>query len=709
MPQNIGLFNDAKGVTLNNNHIMITQNHHGADLDSKATDQLSEHCAPGALLKSAERPDPPKCSEKTRVKLLIETTGWAKTEEVNSSAMWLTGSAGSGKTAISQTTAEMLNEEREGQVLSCHFFFRTSKDGYRSDGDRWVPNLVQQMICILPETRTFVVRAIERNNAIFTQTPEALLEELFLKPLCAAFASERVVVQRFSFRATFKRLFGIKPASTFHHPRLVVIDGLDECNDQAKQVHILKAIAKIIPKLPIPIRFLIASRPETHIRTTINDVFSNIPLHRINLDQDQDIRKDLEEYYKDRFDSIRRNHSSLTGQENLENWPSQEAIETLVIKSSTQFIFASTVMNYIEHPRHNPITRLERIRGIEFIPRQDKPFAELDSLYHIILDTVNEYDRRDVMLILTLIYLAGKGEFPYLELTASPEFLEDFLGKKQGDVPRLLDPLVSILMLPDSPKGIITMLHASFFDYFSDPVRSEEMTIRLDDVHDAITLRLFEETEKSGSWQVEGVLATDKLDLIRYHASQARLSRSMIIKLYSLQYNMSFIQSSERTYQDTLRLHGNHLYNLLDLNLPRAITKISDSPPQNERDQNKMVPSIMEFICRELGEDELRSLILQLETSLRYSEPSLAKISGRLTILSTLPFVRELIIRQGEMLHRHDFIKILEDYRFRNAADTRFAMEVVQFLRGLRLSRNVDRALQKRADELIPKWFAYTE
>ncbi|KAF9525703.1 hypothetical protein CPB83DRAFT_885358 [Crepidotus variabilis] len=136
------VFSHSSNVALNNAHINLnnaptTHNYHNYSTSSEHSPgslelaKLYRHCAPGAFLNSAERPNPPKCSPKTRQKLLIEAKGFAKAEGSTSSAMWLTGSAGSGKTAICQSTAEQLKEE--GHVLGCHFFFRLSKDVKRSD------------------------------------------------------------------------------------------------------------------------------------------------------------------------------------------------------------------------------------------------------------------------------------------------------------------------------------------------------------------------------------------------------------------------------------------------------------------------------------------------------------------------------------------------------------------------------------------------
>lgn len=260
--------------------------------------------------------------------------------------------------------------------------------------------------------------------------------------------------------------------------RLVVVDGLDEVNSRDKQDIIIKAISRAIPNLSVPVRFLIASRPETNICNAIEREFGSpeIQVQVVDLDKDQDVATDLKAFYDDNFDELRRTHPALKWRYEYADWPPQEAINILVLKSSPQFIFASTVMKYISHPRGHPSKRLERILEVEIrvMPKEDQPYRELDALYEVILLSVEDADREMVRLILTLIYYSGmnqKSDFGD-DLVGSPLFLEEYICLAAGDVSRLLDPLVSLLTIPKNPDDTIKMLHASFFDYFQNPQRS---------------------------------------------------------------------------------------------------------------------------------------------------------------------------------------------------------------------------------------------
>jgi hypothetical protein len=53
-------------------------------------------------------------------------------------------------------------------------------------------------------------------------------------------------------------------------PYLVIIDGLDECHDKAAQQSNLRLLCETIRAHKLPLRFLIGSRPESHIRASFD-------------------------------------------------------------------------------------------------------------------------------------------------------------------------------------------------------------------------------------------------------------------------------------------------------------------------------------------------------------------------------------------------------------------------------------------------------
>jgi hypothetical protein len=48
-------------------------------------------------------------------------------------------------------------------------------------------------------------------------------------------------------------------------PRLVILDGLDECKGDEIQIYIINVLSTVVKELPMPLLFLVTSRPEQHI------------------------------------------------------------------------------------------------------------------------------------------------------------------------------------------------------------------------------------------------------------------------------------------------------------------------------------------------------------------------------------------------------------------------------------------------------------
>lgn len=123
--------------------------------------------------------------------------------------MWIRGSVGAGKTALLQTTAEMIERTSRTQVIGCHFFARTSEKGHRSEAGRWVPGLVHQMTLALPETLP-LVREIIRNrgdDGLFAQRIDGLLDDLLVQPLNSIFEEPQYLSLGW-WRATVSNMLG---------------------------------------------------------------------------------------------------------------------------------------------------------------------------------------------------------------------------------------------------------------------------------------------------------------------------------------------------------------------------------------------------------------------------------------------------------------------------------------------------------------------
>jgi hypothetical protein len=362
--------------------------------------------------------------------------------------LWLYGPAGSGKSAIAQTIAELL--EKAG-LLAAAFFFSRNAAG-RNDKTPLVATLVYQLIISIPEILAHVLGALEQDPALFSHSIEAQIEALIVKPLNAVANDETLAPTLLS------------------RPRLIILDGLDECRTTSSQTHILNALSTAVKHLNIPLCFLIASRPEQDIRQAFNDQsgLGSISFS-IALDDTYQPDRDIEIFLRSTFDEIKRKHPAKAHFPT--SWPSSEDIHRLVKKSSGQFIFASTVAKYVNSHRHWPPDRLGVIFG-QSEPGQETPFAELDALYHLILSSIADIEKvKDVLVILVLQPFRGS-----LSARNTATLIENFLFYRPGEIDIILTDLHSIIYVP--PPGQFEQLrffHASLPDFLLDRSRSKDL------------------------------------------------------------------------------------------------------------------------------------------------------------------------------------------------------------------------------------------
>ena len=104
-------------------------------------------------------------------------------------------------------------------------------------------------------------------------------------------------------------------------PHLVIIDGLDECHDKAAQQLILRLLCETITVHTLPLRFLIGSRPESHIRASFDQESLYTITHRVVLDETFNPGRDIRVFLQDGFAEICANNSMK------QSWPGEGVIE----------------------------------------------------------------------------------------------------------------------------------------------------------------------------------------------------------------------------------------------------------------------------------------------------------------------------------------------------------------------------------------------
>ena len=392
----------------------------------------------GALHNSDERFDPPKCHPNTRLAVLSDIMKWIKWEgDLKSFIMWVYGPAGNGKSAIAQTIAEMCEEE---MILLASFFF-SRNSAWRNTVKPLIATIAYQIAFNLPSVRDAINGAVERDPSIFFKSLAVQLKYLIVEPL----------------QPLIEAGFFNEPTSR----RLVVIDGLDECSDLMAQRNIVEVLANAQQEHKLPLIFLFTSRPEHHISVAFK-ALSSVTTH-ISLTQSYLLDKDIHLFLTDRFVQIKSTHplrAYIPSQ-----WPLPDILKQLIKQSSGQFIYASTIMDYVSSIQHNPLDRLDIILGIRPPPnRIDLPFAQLDALYMQILFDVD--DVGPILEILAVLVLST----PNFPMDWSLSQVGEFLSFDPGEVESYLGDLNSLVYIGADDE--ISIIHASFSDFLMDPTRS---------------------------------------------------------------------------------------------------------------------------------------------------------------------------------------------------------------------------------------------
>ena len=161
----------------------------------------------------------------------------------NAVVLWFYGPAGAGKTAIAHNIAERCDLEN---LLLASFFFSRS-DPTRSNTKCLIATISYQIAINIPGTREKVAAAIERDPLVLTRSLEAQVSALVVYPL----------------RELLEDSEGYFNTSTSR--RLIIIDGLDECDTPAAQCKVLDVISLLFHKHRLPLLIFVASRPERHL------------------------------------------------------------------------------------------------------------------------------------------------------------------------------------------------------------------------------------------------------------------------------------------------------------------------------------------------------------------------------------------------------------------------------------------------------------
>ena len=414
---------------------------------------LHDNISIDAVHNSEERYDAPKCHLGTRTAVQEDIFSWITHGDDDAQPMkilWLTGPAGTGKTAIAGSIADACDEQG---LLAGTFFFSSFTGSEKRRSKRYlVATLAYHLVMQLDNDhplRHAMLAAVERDPSLFRRQLKDQIRGILVKP--------------------FHDTHTLFDTSTL--PNVFIIDGLDEVEaansrqagkdphearseSQRDQEEILSALFYAANDSNFPFRVIIASRPEP----VICAFFSADPVHlsrEIFLDGKYNPDADIRLFLHAKFAEIRRRYRLPL------SWPSGQGIQDLVQTASGQFIYAATVLRFLQNTKglQGPQALLCIILDWKFQDGVTSALAPLDALYTRVL-----MSSPDLPLAAQWI-----GAMNHDGLRRAPAlFVNQLLQEFEGQSVCLLENLSSLLWIPpivDEWEASYKFYHKSFLDF----------------------------------------------------------------------------------------------------------------------------------------------------------------------------------------------------------------------------------------------------
>ncbi|KAG6333807.1 hypothetical protein ID866_5285 [Astraeus odoratus] len=377
------------------------------------------------------------CLEGTRTQILADIMSWIDDLDENAPRIfWLHGQAGKGKSAIVHTIAMWFRNV--GRLGSCFCFAR----------DRQVERLEQKLFTTIahdmaihdPLLRQAVAAAIAADDSLKT-TMDAVQqwEDLILEPVT-------------------------KVSDALIGKMVIVIDALDESGSPLSRKHLLSILRSNVASLPPNFRILLTSRPLPDIEQAL----ANAPHVRATSLDDVATDHDIRLYVSKELRPV----GEIGDTE----------IDQIVNKSDGLFEWARLACEFItlsmagETPRE---------RFDDLMDRGSESGRLLDSMYHAILESAIGKRRtalerfRSVMQQVLSVYEPLSMQALNAMRSAFPEKKDHY---KVDIILGFMGSLLSGVVNKSTPR-LVRPLHASFYDFLTDPCRSGDYFVGGGNMH----------------------------------------------------------------------------------------------------------------------------------------------------------------------------------------------------------------------------------
>ena len=373
------------------------------------------------------------CMKGTRRGVLIQLEDWLNDEQ-DKRVFWLNGLAGTGKSTIAQTFAEMTFAD--GMLGASFFCSRYYED--RSNLQAIFPTLAFQLARRYRDFREKLLPVLNASPDVGRESLCSQMEKLIVQP----FQETQIVT-------------------------LIIIDALDECRDEEPASALLSVLARYLHKIPL-VKFFITGRPEPRIRSgfRLQSLQPHTDILRLHEVERASIDHDIRVFFQTQLASIAKNRSDF---DLSEVWPSSADLDTLCVKAAGLFIYASTVIKFVASENHQPTERLAEIVALSQCTVQEGE-SGLDQLYTEVLQIgfpSKQTSNGSVYTCFRSVVGAVVLVFNSLSVTSLSTILQI------PNIPTALRSLHSVLIVPIDKldQTPICALHKSFPDFLIDPER----------------------------------------------------------------------------------------------------------------------------------------------------------------------------------------------------------------------------------------------